>query len=87
MANVRAVMDRIFKAMSNVARGEILSLNPNTTSANKRTPNLDMTLKGALQQVVLSSVFLVFLDLLFRYANGPTCINSKDQVKVQLGAM
>ena len=80
-------MDRIFKAISNVAKGEILSWNPNTTNANKRTPNLDMTLKGALQQVVLSNIILVFIDFLFRCANGLAYINRKDQVKVLRGAV
>ena len=63
MASVRAFMDRIFKAISTVARGEVLSWNPNTTNANKRTPNLDMTLKGALEEVPLSSLILVFIEM------------------------
>ena len=44
-------MDRIFRALSGIARGEILSTNPNTTSASKKTPNLRMTMEGALRQV------------------------------------
>ena len=87
LANVKSVMDRIFKALSNVAKGEILSWNPNTTNANKRTPNLNMTLKGALQQVVLSSMIPVFIELLCRCANGHIYINSEDQAKVLPGAV
>ena len=87
MANVKSVMDRIFKAISNVAKGEVLSWNPNTTNANKRTANLGMTLRGALQQVVLSSIIHVFIDLLYRCANGLTYINLEDQAKVQPGAV
>ena len=44
-------MKRIYTGLSAVARGEVLSLNPNTTSATKRTPNLGMTLAGALREV------------------------------------
>ena len=50
---MRNIMARIFKAISATARGEILSTNPNRTNANKKTPNLRMTVEGALQQVCL----------------------------------
>ena len=36
--------------MSAVAKGEILSQNPNVTNASKRKPNLGMTIPGALQR-------------------------------------
>ena len=52
-ASVRYMMARIFKAISTTARGEILSTNPNITSASKKTPHLRMTVEGALQQVCL----------------------------------
>ena len=52
-ANVRSTMARIFKAISTIARGEILSTNPNMTNASKKNPHLRMTVEGALQQVCL----------------------------------
>ena len=80
MANVKNVMNRIFKAISNVARGEILSWDPNITNANKRTPNLDMTLKGALQQV--SSTIIVFLCSLICIA-GVQMVSSTPTQKIK----
>ena len=50
-ANVRSTMARIFRALSDIARGEILSTDPNRTSACKKTPHLRMTMEGALKQV------------------------------------
>ena len=44
-------MNQYFVALSKVARGEILSVNPNTTSARKMNPNWGMTMKGALRDV------------------------------------
>ena len=51
LASLRSSMRRIFIGLSSVSRGEILSMNPNITSATKRNPNLGMTLSGALQEV------------------------------------
>ena len=50
-ANVRSTMARIFRALSDTARGEVLSTNPNMTSATKKIPHLRMTVEGALKQV------------------------------------
>ena len=50
-ANLRSTMGRIFRALSDMARGEIVSTNPNVTTATKRTPHLRMTTEGALEQV------------------------------------
>ena len=44
-------MVTIFRRINEVARGEILSLNPNLTSATKRSANLGMTMLGALREV------------------------------------
>ena len=52
-ANVRSTMARLFSAISAIARGEIVSTNPNMTNASKKTPHLRMTLEGAMQQVCL----------------------------------
>ena len=56
-ARVRSAMAKIFKALSGIARGEILSTNPNVTSARKKIPHLRMTVEGALQQVYLMICF------------------------------
>ena len=49
LANVRQQMGRIMMGLSKVARGEVLSWNPNTTSARKQMPNLEQTMGGALR--------------------------------------
>ena len=51
LANVRHKMGRIMMGLSKVARGEVLSKNPNTTSARKQAPNLEQTIGGALQNM------------------------------------
>ena len=51
LASIRNSMKRIHIGLSAVMRGEVLSLNPNRTSATKRTPNLGMTMAGALREV------------------------------------
>ena len=50
IANVRQQMRRIMMGLSKVARGEVLSWNPNTTSARKQTPNLEQTIEGAIRE-------------------------------------
>ena len=42
-------MNRISSALSKSARGEIISQNPNVTSARKRNQNINMTTAGALR--------------------------------------
>ena len=42
-------MSKISMALSRGARGEIVSLNPNLTSARKTNPNINMTAAGALR--------------------------------------
>ena len=49
LANVRQQMGKIMIGLSMVARGKVLSRNPNTTSARKETPNLEQTMGGALR--------------------------------------
>ena len=44
-------MKMISMAISKTARGEVVSLNPNVTSATKRNPNLEMTMEGALRDL------------------------------------
>ena len=44
-------MNRISLALSKGARGEIISLNPNLTSARKTKPNINMTTPGALRDL------------------------------------
>ena len=51
LANVRFSMGKILRGLSSVTKGEILSLNPNITSATKRNPNLGLTVYGALREV------------------------------------
>ena len=50
LANIRYRMNKILLGISSVARGEVVSLNPNVTTAVKRNPNLRMTMTGALQE-------------------------------------
>ena len=50
LGNIRHKMNKILRGISSVARGEVVSLNPNVTTAVKRNPNLRMTLAGALQE-------------------------------------
>ena len=49
LAEMRKKMDRMFMALSKGARGEIVSVNPNLTSARKVKPNIDLTVAGALR--------------------------------------
>ena len=51
LAEVRKTMNRISMALSNCARGEIISTNPNVTSARKVNPNINMTTEGALRDL------------------------------------
>ena len=51
LAEVRHKMKIITMAISKNARGEVVSLNPNVTSARKRNPNLEMTMEGALRDL------------------------------------
>ena len=51
LVDLKAVMNRLMIGLSNVAKGEILSVNPNVTNATKKTPNIGMTLSGALRDV------------------------------------
>ena len=51
LAEVRHKMKVITMALSKSARGEVVSLNPNVTSARKRNPNLEMTMEGALRDL------------------------------------
>ena len=51
LAEVRKKMNMISMALSKSARGEILSLNPNLTSARKVNPNINMTTDGALRDL------------------------------------
>ena len=49
LADVRLQMERISMGLSKVARGEILSHNPNITSARKQVPNIEVTIEGAMR--------------------------------------
>ena len=49
LAEARTKMDRMYMALSKGARGEIVSVNPNRTSARKVNPNIDLTAAGALR--------------------------------------
>ena len=49
LADVRQQMARISMGLSKVARGEVLSYNPNITSARKQVPNIEMTIEGAMR--------------------------------------
>ena len=49
LANIKKTMDKLLFGLSKVARGEILSLNPNLTTATKINPHLGMTVQGALR--------------------------------------
>ena len=49
LADIRKKMNRISSALSKSARGEIISQNPNVTSARKRNQNINMTTAGALR--------------------------------------
>ena len=51
LADLRTKMNRISLALSKGARGEIISLNPNLTSARKTKPNINMTTPGALRDL------------------------------------
>ena len=51
LAEVRHKMNKITLAISKSARGDIVSLNPNVTSARKRNPNLKMTMDGTLRDL------------------------------------
>ena len=55
LADLKTVMNRLMIGLSNVAKGEILSVNPNITNAIKTTPKIGMTLSGALRDVCLWS--------------------------------
>ena len=50
LGNVRKSMGQILFCMSAVARGEVVSQNPNVTTAVKRNANLRMTMSGAMQE-------------------------------------
>ena len=49
LADVRKQMEQISMGLSKVARGEILSYNPNITSARKQVPNIELTIEGAMR--------------------------------------
>ena len=49
LADVRQQMERISMGVSKVARGEVLSYNPNITSARKQVPNIEVTIEGAMR--------------------------------------
>ena len=51
LADLREKMGRIYLGLSKVARGEVVSWNPNITSARKQAPNLEHTIEGAMQDV------------------------------------
>ena len=51
LADMRSKMKDISIALSKGARGEVVSLNPNVTNARKRSPNLEMTMEGALRSL------------------------------------
>ena len=50
LSDIRYRMNKILLGISSVARGEVVSLNPNVTTAVKRNPNLRMTMSGAMQE-------------------------------------
>ena len=50
LGDVKFRMNKILLGLSSVARGEVVSLNPNVTTAVKRNPNLRMTMSGALKE-------------------------------------
>ena len=50
LSDIRYRMNKILLGISSVAKGEVVSLNPNVTTAVKRSPNLRMTMSGALQE-------------------------------------
>ena len=56
LADLKTVMNRLLIGLSNVAKGEILSVNPNITNAIKTTSNIGMTLPGALRDVCSWSI-------------------------------
>ena len=49
LADVRREMERISMGLSKVARGEVLSHNPNITSARKQQPNIEVTIEAAMR--------------------------------------
>ena len=51
LADMRSKMKEISIALSKSSRGEVLSRTPNITSATKRTPNIEMTIDGALKSL------------------------------------
>ena len=51
LAEIRSKMKDISIGLSKIARGEVLSRNPNVTSARKRPSNLDMTMECALKSL------------------------------------
>ena len=51
LAEIRSKMKDISIGLPKSARGEVLSLNPNITSARKVAPNIEMTIEGALKSL------------------------------------
>ena len=49
IATLRQQMGRISMGLSKVARGEVVALNPNITSARKQQPNIELTIQGAMR--------------------------------------
>ena len=50
LSDIRYRMNKILLGISSVARGEVVSINPNVATAVKRNPNLRMTISGAMQE-------------------------------------